>query len=138
MIMICFGYHEHPSDRLNTVASSGWRRRILLRRSNGGRRHWRSSPGGLDCLSCSGQSFVIRGTIEFETPIAVHIRAVAIRRSATSAYAASRDNLNIKRITFAHTKSQQQMIDSDDHADPNRGPMNASYSCARAFVPPLP
>jgi hypothetical protein len=45
--------------------------------------------GGLDCLSCSGQSFVIRGTIEFETPIGVHIRALGIRRSATSAYAAS-------------------------------------------------
>jgi hypothetical protein len=38
---------------------------------------------------------VIRGTIEFEPPIGVHIRALAIRKSGTSAYAASRDNLNI-------------------------------------------
>ena len=48
--------------------------------------------------------------------IAAQIGALAIRRPATSAFSASRDNVNIMRITIAHTKNQQQMIDIVDRA----------------------
>jgi hypothetical protein len=52
--------HEHNSDRIDTVASS-WRRwRILLWRPAGGRRYWRASSPSPDSLFCFRQSVVIR------------------------------------------------------------------------------
>jgi hypothetical protein len=48
--------------------------------------------------------------------IGVQVGTLAIRRPAPSAFAESRDNLNIMRITIAHTRTQQQMIDIVDRA----------------------